>query len=160
MIMDKKIIAYCDGGARGNPGPAAIGIAADLRGFTPLDKLSNGASADSRGIKEYSEYIGRGTNNEAEYQAILFALKKIKHLIGNEKAKKSTIEIKSDSDLVVNQLNGENKIKEKNLQQLFITIWNLKQDFKKVNFNYISREENKEADRLVNRELDSQKGLF
>ena len=90
MIMDKKIIAYCDGGARGNPGPAAIGVAADLRGFTPLDKLSNGASADSRGIKEYSEYIGRGTNNEAEYQAILFALKKIKHLIGNEKAKKKT----------------------------------------------------------------------
>ena len=142
--MDKKIIVYCDGGARENPGPAAAAF---------IIKLENQE-------KYYSEYLGETTNNEAEYQAIIFALKKIKHLIGNKKAKQSIIEIRSDSELITKQLNGENKIKEKNLQELFITVWNLKQDFKKVSFIYIPREENKEADKLVNQALNSQKGMF
>jgi len=142
--MDKKIIVYCDGGARENPGPAAAAF---------IIKLENQE-------KYYSEYLGETTNNEAEYQAIIFALKKIKHLIGNKKAKQSIIEIRSDSELITKQINGENKIKEKNLQELFITVWNLKQDFKKVSFIYIPREENKEADKLVNQALNSQKGMF
>jgi ribonuclease HI len=142
--MNEKIIIYCDGGARGNPGPAAAAF---------IIKLENQE-------KYYSEYLGETTNNEAEYQAIIFALKKIKHLIGNKKAKQSIIEIRSDSELITKQLNGENKIKEKNLQELFITVWNLKQDFKKVSFIYIPREENKEADKLVNQALNSQKGMF
>ena len=91
---------------------------------------------------------------------MIFALKKIKHLIGGEKAEKSEIEIKTDSELIVNQLNGEYKIKEKSLIPFFIEIWNLKQDFGKVNFIHIPREENKEADRMVNKELDSQSALF
>jgi len=142
--MNEKIIIYCDGGARGNPGPAAAAF---------IIKLENQE-------KYYSEYLGETTNNEAEYQAIIFALKKIKHLIGNKKAKQSIIEIRSDSELITKQLNGENKIKEKNLQELFITVWNLKQDFKKVSFIYIPREENKEAGKLVNQALNSQKGMF
>lgn len=142
--MINKTIVYCDGGARGNPGPAAIGIVIESQ----KDK------------KEYSQYLGKTTNNDAEYQAIIFALKKIKHLFGNEKAEKMLVEIKSDSELAINQLNGTNKIKDKNLQDLFIMIWNLKQDFKEVNFFYIPREENKRADKLVNKELDNQEGMF
>jgi ribonuclease HI len=134
-----KITIYCDGGARNNPGPAAIGIVFE-------EKV--------KGKGDYSEFIGQATNNEAEYQAVIFALKKIKHLIGKEKSKKTEIEIKSDSELLVNQINGKFKIKEKNLQPLFLEIWNLKQDFAEVKFVQIPREENKRADFLVNRELD------
>lgn len=139
MSMKNKITIYCDGGARNNPGPAAIGV----------------VITDLRGGKEYSKYIGEATNNEAEYQAVIFALKKAKHLFGKEKSKNLEIEIKSDSELLVNQLNGQFKIKEKNLQPLFLEVWNLKLDFAKVDFIQIPREENKKADLLVNRELDN-----
>ncbi|PIV31749.1 hypothetical protein COS33_01540, partial [Candidatus Wolfebacteria bacterium CG02_land_8_20_14_3_00_37_12] len=134
--------AYCDGGSRGNPGPSAIGV------YIPQLK------------KEYSKFLGKATNNEVEYQAAIFALKKIKHLIGGEKADKSEVELRMDSELIVNQLSGKYKIKEKDLIPFFIEIWNLKQDFGKVNFIHIPREENKKADWLVNRELDSQIRLF
>lgn len=137
-----KIIAFIDGGSRGNPGPAAIGV------FIP------------RFNKEYSKFLGEATNNEAEYQAAIFALKKIKQLIGGEKAAASEAEIKSDSELLVNQVNAKYKIKEKNLIPFFIEIWNIKQDFGEVKFIHIVREENKHADSLVNRELNPQIGLF
>ena len=104
--------------------------------------------------------MGEATNNEAEYQAVIFALKKIKQLIGKAKAKKESIEVRMDSELAVNQLNGNYKIKEKNLIPFFIEIWNLKQDFGEVKFNQIPREENQRADKLVNRELNSQSKLF
>lgn len=141
MIHNTYII-YCDGGSRGNPGPAAIGV------YIPQFN------------KEYSKFLGEATNNDAEYQAAIFALKKIKHLIGGEKSEESEIEIKTDSELIINQLNGKYKIKEKNLISFFIEIWNLKQDFGKVNFIHIPREENKKADWLVNKELDNQNKLF
>ncbi len=130
-----KIIVYTDGGARGNPGPAAIGVV-----------IQN---------KHYSESIGKTTNNIAEYKAIIFALKKAKHLFGKEKSKEFEIEIRSDSELIVNQLKGEYKIKDEELKPLFIDVWNLKQDFKKVNFVHIFREQNKIADKLVNQALDT-----
>ena len=136
---ENEIIFYCDGGSRGNPGPAAIGV------FLP--QLG----------KEYSKFLGKATNNEAEYQAYVFGLKKIKQLIGKEKSEKSEVEIRSDSELLVNQLNGKYKIKEEKLIPFFIEIWNLKQDFKKVYFVHIPREENKRADAMVNKELDSQR---
>lgn len=144
-----KIIVYIDGGSRGNPGPAAIAFAiakADLE-----LRIKN---------SEFSKFIGEATNNEAEYQAAIFALKKIKHLIGGEKSEKTELEIKSDSELLVRQINGQYKIKEKDLTPLFIEIWNLKQDFARVKFVQIPREENKQADLLVNRELNSQSVLF
>ncbi|MFA6136041.1 MAG: ribonuclease HI family protein [Candidatus Paceibacterota bacterium] len=131
-----KIIIYTDGGSRGNPGPSALGVY-----FKDLNK-------------KYSQHLGKVTNNEAEYQAIVFALKKSKQLIGKKKSDKSHIEIRSDSQLIVNQLSGEFKLKEKGLWKYFIEIWNLKQEFEKVDFVYIPREENKVADRLVNEELD------
>jgi ribonuclease HI len=137
----KKIIIYVDGGARGNPGPAAIGV----------------LFCNEKGIcfKKFSEYLGKMTNNEAEYKAAIFALKKFKALFGKKLAKETEIEIRSDSELLVNQINGKYKILEEDLQPLFLELWNLKLDFKKVKFKLISRKKNKEADKLVNQTLDS-----
>lgn len=142
-----KLIICTDGGSRGNPGPAAIGV----------------VIGDERGapIKKYSQTIGETTNNEAEYQAVTFALKKIKALYGKDKTKQMEIEIRADSELIVSQLNHQYKILEKNLQPLFLQAWNLLLDFGLVKFTLVPREQNKEADRLVNQVLDSkQGGLF
>lgn len=134
----QKIIVYTDGGSRGNPGPSAVGVVL--------------------GERKYSEYIGEGTNNEAEYKAVIFALKKVKALLGKKTTEAAEIEIRSDSELLVKQLNGEYKISEPRIQQLFIEIWNLKVDFGNVVFIQIPREQNKEADKLVNEALDRQQG--
>ncbi len=136
-----KIIIYTDGGARGNPGPAAIGIVIQKQGQT---------------LKKYSDALGEMTNNQAEYQAVIFALKKVKLLFGKKKVKEMEIEILMDSELVAKQLNHQYKIKEKDLQPLFIKVWNLLLDFSQVSFKHISRQKNKEADRLVNEALDNQ----
>jgi len=135
-----KVILHTDGGARGNPGPAAIGVVITI---PPNDQ------------KQYSQYIGKTTNNQAEYSALIFAFKKLKQIFGKNKIKDLEVECYLDSELVVNQLNGKYKILEKGLQPLFLEVWNLKIDFKNVNFNYIPREENKEADKLVNQALNA-----
>jgi len=94
------------------------------------------------------------TNNEAEYEAVIFSLKKLKLLLGKKAIKKAEVEIRSDSELLVKQMNGEYKIMEIALQKLFMKIWNLKTEFGKVIFVYVPREENSEADRLANLALD------
>ena len=137
-----KIIINIDGGSRGNPGPAALGVLID-------DQKRNV-------FKKYSQYLGETTNNEAEYQALIFAFKKIKALFGKEKIKRMEVEIKSDSELLIKQMRGEYKILEPKIQQLFLKAWNLKIDLGEINFILIPREENKEADKLVNEILDSQ----
>lgn len=83
-------------------------------------------------------------------------MEKFKALFGKKLAKSTDIDIKSDSELLVKQLNGEYKILEPDLQPLFLKIWNLKLDFKKIKFSLIPREKNKEADMLVNEALDNQ----
>ncbi|HOF42544.1 MAG TPA: ribonuclease HI family protein [Candidatus Moranbacteria bacterium] len=134
--MEQKIVMYTDGGSRNNPGPAAIGVHVEtLR-------------------KQYGHYIGEKTNNEAEYEAVIFGLKKIKQLIGKEKAKEYLIECYLDSEFVAKQLKHEYKVKEENIQKLFLEVWNLMLDFKEVKFNHIYREKNKIADALVNQALD------
>ncbi len=139
----KKIIIYTDGGSRGNPGPAAAGVMF--------------CNEKGQSIKECSEYLGdKLTNNEAEYKAVIFALKKFKAVFGKKLAKNSEVEIRSDSELLVKQLNAEYKILNENIQPLFLEIWNLKFDFKKLKFKQIPRDKNKEADRLVNEALDAQ----
>lgn len=139
--MANQLIIFTDGGSRNNPGPAAIGVVI--------------------GNKEYAEYLGETTNNVAEYQAVIFALKKAKHILGKEKLKNTKVIINLDSELVANQLNGKYKILEPNLQPLFIEIWNLKFDFPDLIFQYISREKNQKADRLVNEILNkNQKPLL
>ena len=137
----KKITIYTDGGSRGNPGKAAAGIVF--------------CNEKGQSFKEYGEYLGNGlTNNEAEYQAVIFALEKFKALFGKKIALTSELEIKSDSELMVKQLSGKYKILDSKIQSLFLEVWNLKLDFKSVKFTQISREKNKEADRLVNEALD------
>jgi len=138
-----KIIIYADGGSRGNPGPAAIGvILIDEKG---------------RVIKEYAEKIGRATNNEAEYEAVIFGLQKAKLLFGRRKIKTMEVQVRMDSEFVIKQLNGKYKILDRRIEQLFLKTWNLKVDFGEVKFVYISRNENIEADRLVNKALGSKR---
>ena len=141
----KKIIIYTDGGSRGNPGKAAFGVVF--------------CNEKEQVIKKYGEYLGDNlTNNEAEYLGVIFALKKFKALFGKAIAKISEVEINSDSELLVKQMNGKYKIQDEKIQKLFIEIWNLKLDFKGVKFKAIPREKNKEADRLVNEALDGHAG--
>lgn len=138
-----KVIIYTDGGARGNPGPAGIGV----------------VICNEKGeiVKKYGEFIGDDmTNNEAEYTAVVFALKKLKALLGKEKVKQAEVEIRADSELMVKQMTGVYKLSERRIQDFFITIWNQKIEFKSVDFKHIPREKNKEADALVNQALDNQ----
>jgi len=132
-----KFIIYTDGASKGNPGPAAVGVVI-------CDK-------NGKVLKEYSKEIGEATNNEAEYQAVILALKKIKLLYGKKRAKESELEVRSDSQLLVSQLNGKYKILDEKIQKLFIEVWNLQTEFKKVVFKLIPRGENKLADRAANR---------
>ena len=138
----EKIIIYTDGGARGNPGPAAIGVVIqDVSGNT---------------IKSYGEAIGEKTNNEAEYQAVIFGLKKIKQLFGKEKAQAMRIEFRMDSELAVEQLSNRYKIQGENLQKLFMEVRNLMIDVGGgTSFTHVPREQNRAADRLVNEALDA-----
>ncbi len=141
----KKIIAYTDGGARGNPGPAAVGVV-----------FCNGKK---KVIEKHSKYIGDElTNNVAEYEAVIFALEKFKSRFGKKLAKETDIEIRTDSQLVYKQFKGDYKIKNESMQKLFIKLRNLTVDFKKVRMKKISRNYNKDADKLVNEELDKKEG--
>jgi len=142
----QKIILNTDGGSRGNPGPGAIGVV-----------ISN---EHGNVLKEYGEVIGECTNNEAEYGALISGLKAVKILVGKTEAKNSEIECRLDSELVVKQLNHEYKLKDERIQKFFIEIWNLMIEFGKVKFIHIPREENKEADRLVNKALNGSSKLF
>jgi len=136
----QKIIVYTDGASRGNPGPASIGVVVK----NDKEKI----------LKEYSKTIGETTNNDAEYQAVIFVLKKMKALFGKKNIKNYEILIKSDSQLLVFQLTGKYKIKHPNIEKLFIQVWNLKVDYHKVDFEHIPREQNKLADQLANEALD------
>ncbi len=138
--MEKnKIKINTDGGARGNPGPAAIGVVINLNNEE----------------KTYSKPIGETTNNVAEYQAIIFSLKKLKKLIGKKESKSREVVINTDSELITKQINHEYKIKNEGLKEYFIELWNLMLDFQNVTIKHIKREENKEADKLVNQALDT-----
>lgn len=139
----KKFIIYTDGGSRGNPGKAGIGIV-----------ICNERDQE---VKKYGEYLGDNlTNNEAEYSAVIFALKKFKALFGKKLAENTDVEIRADSEFLAKQMNGEYKILDEKIQKLFIEVWNLKLDFQSVRFKHIPREKNREADRLVNEALDAQ----
>lgn len=135
-LFDTKIVVHTDGGSRGNPGPAAIGVVI--------------------GGKEYGEYIGHATNNQAEYRAVIFALKKLKQILGKKRTRETEVQMKIDSELAVKQLNGRYKILEKELQPLFLEIWNLRLDFKNVGFEHVRREENRSADAMVNKILNQE----
>ena len=138
--MAVKAIIYTDGGSRGNPGPSALGVVV--------------TEESGKVLKEYSHYLGEVTNNQAEYEAVIFALQKAKQLRIKE------VELRVDSELIGRQLLGMYKIKDPDLQPLFIKAWNLRLDYEKVDIKIIPREQNKAADKLVNKELDSKNKLF
>lgn len=135
----EKIFIYCDGGARGNPGPAASAFVVEK---------------NRRIIKKESAFIGVATNNVAEYQAVIMALKwlasdtSIMYHV-------SSIDFILDSQLVARQLNGLYKVKNEILRNLFFTIKTLEKKIKaKINYVSVTREKNKLADFLVNEKLD------
>jgi len=130
----KKFKIFTDGGARGNPGKAASGIIIK----DEKDKV----------IKKHSEYLGELTNNQAEYKALIKGLELAKELRPKE------VVCYLDSELITKQMKQEYKVKDKDLQPLFIKAWNLAIMLKKVSFHHIARDLNKEADKLVNLELD------
>ena len=137
----RNIIIYTDGGARGNPGPAAAGVV-----------FCNGKK---KVIEKHSKYLGDNlTNNVAEYKAIIFALEKFKSRFGKKLAKETQVEIRTDSQLIHKQFIGEYKIKNEKMQKLFVELRNHTVDFKKVKMKHVSRNYNKDADELVNEELD------
>ena len=135
----QKIKIYTDGGARGNPGPAGVGVVV----YDVNDNI----------IDTKSEYIGEATNNQAEYRAVVVAFKLIDNYEVNE------IDFFLDSELVVKQLNREYKVKNKGLAPLFVKVYNNILKYKKVTFTHIRREFNKEADKLANIAMDNAKLL-
>jgi len=137
----KKIIIYTDGGARGNPGPAGAGA------FI--------TDSDGSVLKEASKYLGKQTNNYAEYEAVILGLESAKKLFPKGATKNIEIEVRMDSELVKKQLSGEYQIKEETLFPQFIKIWNMRvKDFPHVIFTHVRREKNKDADRLANDAMD------
>ena len=136
----KHIICYTDGGARGNPGPAGIGVVA---------KKETGEV-----VFEGSQFLGNATNNFAEYAAVVLVLTELKKRLGKE-TKLTSVEIRMDSELVQKQLSGEYQIKEPSLVPQFIEIHNLRVSaFPHLTFVHIRREENAHADRLANEAMD------
>ena len=130
----KHGIMYTDGGSRGNPGPAAS--AAVL--FSP----------SMQEIATATKFLGEATNNVAEYTAIIIGLERahregITHLV-----------VRMDSELAVLQLNGQYRVKNPELQKLFLEVHKRLSKFSKVSFTHIRREQNIEADALVNKVLD------
>jgi len=150
----KNLKIYTDGGARGNPGPAGIGVIIKSKACPERSrriKSQKPVLSEVEGLKVvggYSKYIGIATNNQAEYQAVVYGLERARQF------KPEEVDVYSDSKLMVKQLNREYKIKNLKLGPLFIKIWNLQQSFKKVRFHYIPREKNKEADKLVNQAIN------
>lgn len=136
-----KYIIHTDGGARGNPGPAAIGVVIEQE------------TGDKRQeIEVFGKKIGNATNNVAEYKAVIEALRAMKLLVGES----PDIEFYLDSTLVVNQLNGLFKIKDPTLRALATTIRILEQEVGGViNYTAVPREKNYRADLMVNRALDN-----
>ena len=133
-MMPKKLIIYTDGGARNNPGPGGIGVV-----------IKDG---QKNIIAEISEYIGTATNNQAEYKAVIAAIKKAQDLEAEE------LDFYLDSELVVKQLKREYRVKDKGLAPLFVKVYNAMLGFKKTTFTHVRREFNQEADRLVNEAID------
>lgn len=125
---------FCDGGSRGNPGPAAWGFV---------------VKNDNQVIKGDKGYIGVSTNNAAEYTAIIEALNWLK-----ENHKGEDLQFYLDSQLAAAQLSGIYKVKNANIRNLIVKIRELESEFRKISYNHIPRDENKEADRLVNEALD------
>jgi ribonuclease HI len=137
--LKKLLIINTDGGARGNPGPAGIGLVIK----NEVGEL----------VYSYGGYIGENTNNVAEYSALIKALEESVNLGATD------LKIQMDSELIVKQMQGIYKIKQPTLQELAAQVIKLLKNFQSYNFVHVRREYNKEADALVNQALDAAQGL-
>jgi ribonuclease HI len=129
-----KVVVNVDGGARGNPGPAAIAAVAQ--------------DADGQVLQEKGEKIGRATNNVAEYRALLLGIEMAEALGASE------LELIGDSELIVRQIEGKYKVKDAALRELHTEVKRALEPFESWSIRHVRREHNAEADRLVNEALD------
>ena len=129
-----KLVVNVDGGARGNPGPAAVAAVA--------------ATVDGDVVGERNAYIGEATNNVAEYRALLLGLELARELGASE------VELINDSELVARQIGGEYKVKHAGLKPLFAQAMRTLREFDAWAVRSVRREQNERADELVNRALD------
>ena len=129
----EKVIIFTDGASRGNPGPAAIAAIIQDETGKPIASLAR--------------RIGTTTNNEAEYRAIIAALQKAVSLGARE------VELKSDSELVVRQINGSYRVKAPALKPLYQQVKKLQGFVERLTITHISRRQNTKADRLANKAL-------
>ena len=132
---DLRIKVEIDGGARGNPGPAGGGVVVR-------------DAADGTILHEAGIFLGRATNNVAEYRSLLYALKAAGDLAAAE------VDVLSDSQLLVRQMNGEYQVKNAGLKPLFEKAQMLAGRFRRVSIRHVRREENLHADRLANQAIN------
>jgi ribonuclease HI len=130
----EKLVVNVDGGARGNPGPAAIAAVVQAPG--------------GEVIEERGEQIGRATNNVAEYKALLLGIELAAALGTRE------LELIGDSELIVKQVKGEYKVKDATMRELHAEVKRALLDFERWSIRHVRREHNGDADRLVNETLD------
>lgn len=138
MSDAERLVVHVDGGARGNPGPAAIAAVVS----TPGGEI----------VEEHGERIGEATNNVAEYRALLLGLDRARARGARE------VELVGDSELVARQVRGEYKVKDEALKALHAKVVKALADFDSWSIRSVPREENAEADRLVNVALDAAAG--
>jgi ribonuclease HI len=132
----ERLRVHVDGGARGNPGPAAIAAVV--------------TAPDGEVLEERRERIGEATNNVAEYRALLLGIERARELGASE------LELVGDSELVVRQVRGEYKVKDAGLKPLHAEVMQALSDFDSWSIRHVRREHNADADRLVNEALDSE----
>jgi ribonuclease HI len=130
---------HIDGGSRGNPGPAAAGIVL--------------SADDGTVLHEAGIYLGKATNNVAEYSGLIAALKAATKLGAKQ------VDVFSDSELIVRQMNGQYRVKDAGLRPLFEQASALSGGFKRCNLQHVPRERNTQADELVNRALNLKRNV-
>ena len=130
----RKLTVNVDGGARGNPGPAAIGVVV--------------RDEDGEVLEERGERIGRATNNVAEYRALLLGIELAAELGATE------LELVGDSELIVRQVEGRYKVKDATMSELHAEVKRALRPFESWSIRHVRREQNADADRLVNEALD------
>ena len=134
----QKVVVHVDGGARGNPGPAAVAA------------VATSPSGDE--LAERSAFIGEATNNVAEYRALLLGLALARQLGAGD------VELVNDSELVARQIGGEYKVKHAGLRPLFVQAMRELREFDRWSVRSVPREGNARADELVNEALDQELG--
>jgi ribonuclease HI len=134
-LSARRLVVNVDGGARGNPGPAAIAAVV--------------AEADGEVVEERSESIGPATNNVAEYRALLLGVERARNLGAD------VVELVGDSELIVKQVRGEYRVKDAALKELHARVRDGLAQFDDWSIRHVRREQNEHADRLVNETLDA-----